>query len=121
VHGGHSGERVDVFALHPHALSIIPANTVEEAIFGGKQSRWHARVEDENRESKKIRQGHGPPYDCECVERWSNIIVPSQETGKCQLLKFNLTKCAEHTPLSLECELRHKIGSRWLAVTGVRA
>jgi len=77
VHGGHGGQSVDIFALHPHALSIVPANTIEEAVFRRKQPRWHARVEDEDREGKEIRQGHGPPYDCKGVERRGNIIVPS--------------------------------------------
>lgn len=86
VHRGHGGQGVDVFAFHPYTLSVISANTVEEAVLRREQPWWHARIKDENREGKEIRQSHGPPDDCEGIERRRNIIEPPKEAGKCQFL-----------------------------------
>ena len=90
VHRGHSGQGIDVFTLHPHTLSVISANAVEEAVFRREQPWWHARIENENCEGKEIRQSHGPSDDCEGVERRRNIIVPPEEASKCQLLEVLL-------------------------------
>lgn len=68
VHRGHSGQGVHVFAFHPDTLCVIVANAIEEAVFFGEQSRWHAWVEDEDRKCKEIRKSHGPSNNCEGVE-----------------------------------------------------
>lgn len=80
VHGGHGGQGVDVFALHPDGLAVVVANAVQKAIFLGKEPRWHAWVEDEDYERKEIGEGHGSADDGEGVVRRSDIIVPGNET-----------------------------------------
>lgn len=67
VHGWHGGKSVDVFPLHPNGLTVVVADAVEEAVFLGKKSRWHARVEDKDYERKEICKGHGSSDDGERV------------------------------------------------------
>lgn len=67
VHGWHSGQRVHVFALHPHRLPIVVAHAIEESVFLGKESRRHAWIEDEDYECKEICEGHGSANDGEGV------------------------------------------------------
>jgi len=79
MHRGHSCQRVHVFPAHPHALSVVMSHTVEKAIFLGKQSWWHARVEDEYYESEEVRERHGSSHNRKSIERRSCVIVPCDE------------------------------------------
>ena len=67
MHGRHCSQRVDVFSLHPNALSVVMANTINKAVFRGKQSRWHTRVYNEDDESKEIGKSHCSSDDGEGV------------------------------------------------------
>lgn len=67
MHRGHGGERVDVVAFHPDALSVVVADGVQEAVFLRQEPGWHARVADEDNKGKEIRECHGSSDDSECV------------------------------------------------------
>ena len=80
MHARHRCKRIDIFAFHPNALCIVMANRVEEAVFAGKESWWHARVEDKCCESKKVCEGHCPSNNGKGIMRRRKVIIPSDET-----------------------------------------
>lgn len=79
VHGGHGGERVDVFAAHPHALCVIVAHCVEETVLFGEEARRHAGVEDEGHEGEEVGEGHSASDGRKGGVRGRDEVVPRDE------------------------------------------
>jgi hypothetical protein len=68
VHRRHGGELVDKLAAHPHALSVVMADSVEEAVLFGEQAGRHAWVYDECHEGAEVRERQSAAGSCKCVE-----------------------------------------------------
>jgi hypothetical protein len=79
VHRGHGRKLVDKLAAHPHALSIVVSNSIEEPIFFGEQAWWHAWVNDKGHESTKVCKCQGAASGRKRVERRRNVVVPTDE------------------------------------------
>jgi hypothetical protein len=68
VHRRHGGELVDKLAAHPHALSVVMADSVEEAVLFGEQARRHAWVYDECHEGAEVGERQSAAGSRKCVE-----------------------------------------------------
>lgn len=79
VYRRHGGQAVDVLARHPHALGVVVADGVEEAVLVGQEARGGAGVEDEGEEGEEVGEVHGAAYGGESFEGRGGVVVPRNE------------------------------------------
>ena len=79
MHGWHGGELVDEFAAHPDGLRVVVAHCVEEAVFFGEETGWHAGVYDEGEEGAEVGEREGAAGVREGVKGGRDVVVPADE------------------------------------------
>lgn len=75
----HGCELVDVLTADPDTLSVVLTNSVVEAKRFRQQTRRHARVETEDKESSEIAESHGTSSNSESCMVRSGVVIPGEE------------------------------------------
>lgn len=76
VHGGHCSECVYVFSALPDGLGVVVADGIEESVFFGEETGWHAGVEHECYEGEEVCEGHCSAEDGEGCVGGGGVVVP---------------------------------------------